>query len=250
MLPVLFKKLGDHDPLFIVDFGSFLHMQVQESAVVFFYVMVRRYRDKQVPSGRSYFVFDISFFISGIRVAETDPETIVGTKTGEQLRFMDLIHDPAANAGSVVEYQEGWDASDVVEDIHKSLADTLRSLTAEHLTVAIVAVREGYREVFPSYALGIFVKISFSEINLSASGLPNEFLCAFCLDVRTDFLDELLDGVIASGESVFIPKAFVDSLGGVTLLGPVILVFLQPFRDDVNVRCDDRRSCLRHGRLR
>ena len=93
MVPVLFKKLGDHDPLFIVDFGSFLHMQVQESAVVFFYVMVRRYRDKQVPSGRSYFVFDISFFISGIRVAETDPETIVGTKTGEQLRFMDLIHN-------------------------------------------------------------------------------------------------------------------------------------------------------------
>ena len=212
--------------------------------------MIRRYRDKQVTPGRSYFIFDMTFFVSGIWVAETDPEAIVGTKTGEQLRFMDLVHDPAADAGGIVENQEGGNPSDVVEDVHEALADTLCSLATEYLAETVIAEREGNREVFPAHTIGIFVKISFAEVNLPASGIPHKFLCAFGLDILTDLLDELLDGIIASGESVFVRKPVVDPLRGVALLGPVILVFFQSFRDDVKVRCDNRRSCLRHGRLR
>ena len=84
----------------------------------------------------------MTFFVSGIRVAETDLEAIVGTESGEQLRFMDLVHDPAADTGRIVEDQKGRDSADIVEDVLKALADTLGSLAAEHLAVAVVAVRE------------------------------------------------------------------------------------------------------------
>ena len=59
VLPVLFEKLGDHGPLFIVVFGRFLYMQVKECAIIFFDVMVRWHRNKQVPTGHSDFIFDI-----------------------------------------------------------------------------------------------------------------------------------------------------------------------------------------------
>jgi hypothetical protein len=87
----------------------------------------------------------MTFFVSGIWVAETDLEAIVGTKTGEQLRFMDLVHDPAADAGGIVENQEGGNPSDVVEDVHEALADTLCSLATEYLAETVIAEREGNR---------------------------------------------------------------------------------------------------------
>ena len=41
-----------------MNFSSLLLMFVKKSAIVFLNVMVCRYRDKQVPSGRPYLVFD------------------------------------------------------------------------------------------------------------------------------------------------------------------------------------------------
>ena len=91
MLPVLFEKFGDHSSLFIMDFRCLFFMKAKELAIVFFDVMVRGDRNEQVPACRSHFVLYVSFFISGIRVAETDPETVVCPEPGKQVSFMDLV---------------------------------------------------------------------------------------------------------------------------------------------------------------
>ena len=140
VFPVFLKKLRDHGPLFIVGLSCFFHMLVKKRAIVFFDIMVCRYRNEQVSSGRPYFVFDIPFFMSGIRVAETDLETIVGAETRKQFRFVDLIHNPAANTGCVVEDQKSRNTAYIIKDIHKSLADTLCCLAAKHLVETIVAI--------------------------------------------------------------------------------------------------------------
>ena len=119
-------------------------------------------------------------------------KTIVGAETAEKFGFVDLIDDPASNAGCVVENKELRNAANIVKDIHKALADTFRRLAPEHLAVTVIAVRKGNCEVFTPYTVGILIEVSLPEVDLGASRLPNEFLCTFGLDILADLLHELL----------------------------------------------------------
>ena len=142
VLPVLLEKFGDHSPFLIVSFSGLLLMFAQKSAVVFFDVMVRRHWNKQISPGRSDLVFDVPFLVSRIRITEADLKAVMSTEAGKEFCLMDLIHDSATDTGCVIEYKKLRYTADVVEDIHQPLADTLRCLSAEHLAVTIIAVRE------------------------------------------------------------------------------------------------------------
>ena len=56
MLLVFFEQLGDHNPLFIMDFRCFFQMLAKEGPVVFFDVMIHRDWYKRVPSDRTYLI--------------------------------------------------------------------------------------------------------------------------------------------------------------------------------------------------
>ena len=250
MLLILFKELCYRSAFLIVGFCRFLCMLSKKAAVEFFDVVVCGNRNKQVPPACTYFILNVAFLVSGMRIAEPDTEPVMGTEPGKQLGLMNLIHDPAANAGCVVEHKKRRDTPNVVEDILKPLADAFCSFAPKYLVISVVAEREGYGKVFPADAFGIFIEIRLSEVNLCAAGLPDEFLCSFGLDIGPDSVHEFLDRIIASGKTVFLLQAFVDALGSMPLLGPVFLVLLKPFRDDINVRRNDGCSGFRHGRLR
>lgn len=111
-------------------------MLAKKAAVELFDVVVCGNRNKQVPPACTYFILDVALLVSGMRIAEPDTEPVMGTEPGKQLGLMDLIHDPAANAGCVVEHKKRRDTPNVVEDILKPLADAFGSFAPKYLVIS------------------------------------------------------------------------------------------------------------------
>ena len=102
-------------------------------------IIIMGYRYKQVSAYGTYFILDISFLPAGFRIAETDTETVVGTKACEQLGLGDLITDTSADSCGIVEYKFLRNSADISEYILKSLAHTFGSLTSEDLNISVIA---------------------------------------------------------------------------------------------------------------
>lgn len=190
-----------------------------------------RNRNKQVGTVIINFAFYIPFFPAGIRIAETNPEVIVGAEAGEKLRFMDRVSDPPTNTGCIVKDQQRRYTTDKFKDIHKPLADTFSGLAAKNLTESVVTVREGYRKIFLPDESARLIKVSFSEIHLRRTRVPDQFkVCFFCLH-RAAFLHITLDHAVTAGISVFFNQTLINALCCMVLLAPVPFVLVQPLLD-------------------
>lgn len=82
------------------------------------------------------------------------------------------------------------------------------------------------------------------------NGFPYKFLRTFGLYICANLFNKLLDRIITSSKSVLCLKTFMNSLGCMSLLRPVLLIFFQPFLYDVKVWRNDRSSSLCYRWLR
>ena len=148
LFSVFFKEIADPDLFFVMQLRGFLFMTRKQLPIVRLHIIDMGYRHKQIRTVVAHFAFYISFLPAGVGIAEPNTEMIVGTKPGKELRFMNRITDPPSDAGCIVKDQQRRHSADKFEDIQKPLADAFGRLTAEQLTVPVVAVREGDGKVF------------------------------------------------------------------------------------------------------
>lgn len=191
-----------------------------------------RNRHKEVCSVIIHLAFHISLFPSGIRVTKPDTEMVMGTKTRKKFCFVDHITDPASNTSSIIKDQQWRYAANEFKDINQPLADTFSRFTTEYLTVSIVTVRKRYGKIFLPDQISVFIKISFSKINLSRTWIPDQFeSCFFCLDGTTLF-QIALNNAIAACISLFFNQPFIYPLCSMMLLAPVFFVLIKPLMDN------------------
>ena len=170
----------------------------------------------------------------------------------EQLRGPDLVADPAAHTGGVVEHDAGRHAADVAEHGHEPLAHALGCLAGEDLREADVGEREVADQVVHALLDAHDPEVGLAEVDLHLAGAPFEVqvLVALVLVGLLVRLDVALHGAVRPVEPALAHEALVDPLGGVPLLVPVPAVLLQPRVDRRLVGVELRRPRFLDGDLR
>ena len=105
----------------------------------------------------------------------------MGSEPLEKLRLYHLVLYAAADSGRVVKDQHDRHSADVSKYILQALADAFCCFSAEDLQIAIIAVREGYRQVFPPYTYVVLIEVRFSKVCLRIARLPDQFLRSLAL---------------------------------------------------------------------
>lgn len=120
-------------------------------------------------------VLDVPLFMSCPGRTEPAQEIVLGMESGEQFRFLDFILDAMTHAGCIVKNQQSGDATDVLKNMFQSFTDTFRRFTSENLFITVVAVKKGDDQIFQPFFVPFVNEISFAEIDLGTSRLPDEF---------------------------------------------------------------------------
>ena len=157
---------------------------------------------------------------------------------------MDDLANPSPNSRGVVEHDDRGHAAEVAEDVLQALADAFRGPAAEHLGVAVVAVREGERQVLLAYKLAPFPEVGLAEVALRLAGVPDQLLAGTQGPLRAQFvlhvaLDRVVRALVARR---FSREPVVDPLRRVALLVPPSLVLLEPRVYQALVGIEFRRS--------
>lgn len=77
----------------------------------------------------------------------------MGLEAEEQIRHLDVLVHPAADAAGIVKDEASWHAANPVENVSETVNRALRRLPAEELRVAGVAVGEGDAQELASFLL-------------------------------------------------------------------------------------------------
>ena len=211
--------------------GSLALIHWEQSLVIFDHVMIVWRWHKEVSPDRPYFILDIALFPAGFRITVPDLKAVLSTELFKHLGFDDFVMYPMADSGSIVEDQDRRNSSDVGKDILKSLTDALCVFTTEELSIGVIAERKRNDQIFPADATVVLIEIRFSEIHLSITRIPDQFLRSFVLDILTDLFQIPLYCLVAACITLFLNQPVVDPLCCMMLFAPVFSVLLKPLPD-------------------
>lgn len=109
-------------------------------------------------------------------------------------------------AGCIVKNQQSGDATDVLKNMFQSFTDTFRRFTSENLFITVIAVREGDDQIFQPFFIPFVNEISFAEIDLGTSRLPDEFQVSPFFFPLFHLLDVALDHIIRARKTFLFHK--------------------------------------------
>jgi len=89
----------------VAEFLRLLIVLQKEFLIVFFYLCEMGHRHEQIGTVVAHLALHVALSPPGIRIAEADPEMVMGSDPGEQFRFMDGIPDLATYASGIVKDQ-------------------------------------------------------------------------------------------------------------------------------------------------
>ena len=209
-------------------------------------------RHEQVRPHEPDLALDVALLVPGIGVAEREGEPVVGGERGEGLGGPDLVADPAADAGGVVEDDPGGDAAHVFEDLLERLAHALGVLGGEDLGEPHVGEREGEHEEAHPAPCADDGEVGLPEVGLRLAGAPHQVEVGFgdASPLGLEVVDVMPDGGLAAGDAVLVAKALPDAARGVPLLAPAPLVLVEVPLDDRPVRVEHLLPGLLHRHLR
>ena len=211
--------------------GSLAFIHCEQSLVIFDHVMIVWRWHKEVSPDCPYFILDIALFPAGFRITVPDLKAVLSTELFKHLGFDNFVMYPMADSGSIVEDQDRRNSSDVGKDILKSLTDALCVFTTEELSIGVIAKRKRNDQIFPADATVVLIEIRLSEIHLSITRIPDQFLRSFVLDILTDLFQIPLYCLVAACITLFLNQPVVDPLCCMMLFAPVFSVLLKPLPD-------------------